>query len=86
MEINGNKIGIKRIAYCAGMDPEDYKAARIPYSRNHDSGVQGIYGGPFSHDITRIFPNFDADVNSPESYDFAVTDNYLKVLLLHRQF
>ena len=52
----------------------DYKAARIPYSRNHDSGVLGIYGGPFSHDITRIFPNFDADVNDPASYDFACTD------------
>lgn len=53
---------------------EEYKAAKIPYSRNHDSGVVGIYGGPFSHDITRIFPNFDADVNDPESYDFACTD------------
>ena len=52
----------------------DYKAARIPYSRNHDSGVVGIYGGPYSHDITRIFPNFDADVNDPMSYDFACTD------------
>ena len=53
---------------------EEYKAARIPYSRNHDSGVVGIYGGPFSHDITRIFPDFDADVNDPASYDFACTD------------
>ena len=52
----------------------DYKAARIPYSRNHDSGVLGIYGGPFSHDITRIFPDFNADVNDPASYDFACTD------------
>lgn len=52
----------------------DYKAARIPYSRNHDSGIVAIYGGPFSHDITRIFPNFDADVNDPASYDFACTD------------
>ncbi len=24
---------------------DDYKAAKIPYSRNHDSAVQGIYGG-----------------------------------------
>ena len=29
----------------------DYKAARIPYSRNHDSGVCGVYGGPYSHDM-----------------------------------
>ena len=27
MEINGKTIEVKRIAYCAGMDPEDYKAA-----------------------------------------------------------
>ena len=53
---------------------EDYKAARIPYSRNHDSGVIGIYGGPYSHDITCIFPRFEADVNDPASYDFACTD------------
>ena len=59
----------------------DYKAARIPYSRNHDSAVCGIYGGPFSHDITNIFPNFDADVNDPESYDFACTDEAILVCL-----
>ena len=52
----------------------DYKAARIPYSRNHDSKYAGIYGGPYSHDITAIFPNFDADENDPNSYDFACTD------------
>ncbi len=52
----------------------DYKAARMPYSRNHDSALDGFYGGPYSHDITRIFPNFDADETNPESYDFACTD------------
>lgn len=51
-----------------------YKAARIPYSRNHDSAAFSAYGGPFSHDILRIFPDFDADENNPESYDFACTD------------
>ena len=56
---------------------KEYKTARIPYSRNHDSGVLGIYGGPFSHDITRIFPNFDADVNDPASYEFEWTDKYI---------
>ncbi|MBQ6907397.1 MAG: hypothetical protein IJQ28_03375, partial [Clostridia bacterium] len=54
---------------------KDYKAARIPYSRNHDSNICGtMYGGPFSHDISAIFPNFDADVNDPASYDFECTD------------
>ncbi len=60
---------------------EDYKAARIPYSRNHDSGVVGIYGGPFSHDITRIFPDFDADPYNPDAYDFACTDESILVCL-----
>ena len=53
---------------------EDYKAARFPYSRNHDSGIVGVYGGPYSHDISKIFPNFDADENDPASYDFICTD------------
>lgn len=60
---------------------EEYKAARMPYSRNHDSGVVGIYGGPYSYDITNIFPNFDADPENPESYDFACTDEAILVAL-----
>lgn len=52
----------------------EYKAARFPYSRNHDSCANGIYGGPYAHDITAMFPNFDADENNPDSYDFACTD------------
>lgn len=60
---------------------EDYKRARIPYSRNHDSAVCGIYGGPYSHDITCIFPDFNADPYSPDSYDFACTDEAITVCL-----
>lgn len=60
---------------------KDYKAARIPYSRNHDSAVCGIYGGPYSHDITRIFPDFNADPYNPDSYDFACTDEAILVCL-----
>lgn len=52
----------------------DYKAARIPYSRNHDSNSIGVYGGPYAHDVSAIFPNFDADENDPKSYDFDCTD------------
>lgn len=58
-----------------------YRAARIPYSRNHDSGMQIIYGGPYSHDITKIFRNFDADPYDPASYDFACTDEDILVCL-----
>lgn len=54
---------------------DNYKDARIPFSRNHDSNVCGeIYGGPYAHDISAIFPDFNADVDNPESYDFACTD------------
>lgn len=60
---------------------EAYKAARFPYSRNHDSNACGIYGGPHSHDISAIFPNFDADENDPASYDFACTDESILVTL-----
>lgn len=60
---------------------EDYKAARIPYSRNHDSAIHPIYGGPYSHDITCIFPNFDADPTDPASYDFACTDEAILTCL-----
>ena len=58
-----------------------YKEARMPYSRNHDSGSLHVYGGPYSHDITKIFRNFDADVNLPESYDFACTDEAILACL-----
>ena len=60
---------------------EDYKNAKIPYSRNHDSGIIGNYGGPYSHDISKIFRNFDADENDPNSYDFACTDEAILVCL-----
>ena len=59
----------------------EYKAARIPYSRNHDSQMCGIYGGPYSHDITAIFPRFEADVNDPASYDFEFTDRLITALV-----
>lgn len=58
---------------------EDYKSARIPYSRNHDSNYIGIYGAPYTHDITAIFPDFNADPTDPNSYDFACTDENILV-------
>ena len=60
---------------------EDYKAARIPYSRNHDANYCHVYGGHYSHDITGIFPDFNADVNDPASYDFANTDECILTTL-----
>ena len=60
---------------------EAYKAARIPYSRNHDSQIHPIYGGPHAHDISFIFPRFEADPCDPASYDFACTDEAILVSL-----
>ena len=53
---------------------EEYKALRIPYARNHDASYYDVYGGEHTVDISAIFPNFDADVNDPASYDFVCTD------------
>ena len=60
---------------------EAYKAARIPYARNHDSAMCDVYGGPYSHDVTCIFPDFDADPDDPASYDFACTDEAVESTL-----
>lgn len=59
----------------------EYRAARIPYARNHDAAFNAGYGGEHSVDISAIFPNFDADPYLPESYDFACTDEYIGVTL-----
>lgn len=71
---NGGPIYKRHAADQLRSNFEDYKAARIPYSRNHDSNACSIYGGPFAHDITAIFPDFGADACAPSSYDFACTD------------
>lgn len=60
---------------------ETYKALKIPYARIHDANWSSAYGAPHTVDITAIFPNFDADVNDPASYDFAMTDNYLQTIV-----
>lgn len=60
----------------------EYKAANIPFARNHDAAFCAAYGGEFSVDISAIFPNFDADPEDPEAYDFACTDEYIAVTFL----
>lgn len=54
-----------------------YKAACFPYARTHDS-TSDDYGGTHNVDISGIFPDFDAPVDAPASYDFTYTDAYLK--------
>lgn len=60
---------------------DDYKAARIPYARTHDASFYAGYGGEHTVDVHSIFPNFDADVNDPSSYDFTCTDLYMKQII-----
>ncbi len=53
----------------------------IPYVRNHDAGFCYEYGGAHIVDVHQIFPDFNADVNDPASYDFILTDEYTRSIL-----
>ena len=57
---------------------EEYKAARIPYARNHDASEWIDYGGEFAVDVYNIFPDFDADPEDEANYEFDVTDALVK--------
>lgn len=57
-----------------------YRDAGIPYARTHDASFYATYGGEHTVDVNFIFPDFDADPYDPESYDFCLTDEYLKVI------
>ena len=57
----------------------EYKAARIPFARTHDS-AGCVPGGNHTCDISAVFPDFDADENDPASYDFVFTDHYLDAI------
>ena len=58
-----------------------FREAGIPYARTHDAAFYSGYGGEHCVDILAVFPNFDADPEDPASYDFTLTDEYLKVML-----
>jgi len=57
----------------------EFREARIPFSRLHDT--EGSYGSGVFVNIHCVFPNFEADVNSPDSYFFDATDIYLKAII-----
>ena len=58
---------------------EEYKAARFPMARLHDS-INCVSGGAHCVDVNAIFPDFDADENDPKNYDFVFTDHYLDAI------
>ena len=60
---------------------DTYKALRTPYARIHDANWCSTYGAPHTVDVTAVFPDFDADVSSPASYDFTMTDAYLQTIV-----
>ena len=60
---------------------DEFAALEIPYARLHDSAHCHAYGGWHSVDITGVFPDFEADAEKPESYDFTLTDEYLENIL-----
>ena len=58
----------------------EFKAARIPYSRNHDASYCPAYGGEHTVDVNAIFTDFNNNPYDPASYDFTLTDEYIKVI------
>ena len=59
---------------------DHFRDAGIPYARTHDAAFYSSYGGEHCVDILAIFPDFSKDENDPASYDFVLTDEYLKVM------
>ncbi len=57
----------------------DFLKLSPPVIRLHDTG--GNYGGSHYVDIPNIFPDFSADADDPASYDFTLTDCYIKPLV-----
>ncbi len=77
--VNNGPVHKRHAADQAQSNLKEYAALRIPYARNHDASFYANYGGCHTVDISAVFPNFDADVNDPASYDFACTDEYIAV-------
>ena len=59
---------------------EHYKAAGIPYARTHDASYYSTYGGEHTVDVNMIFTDWSRDASDPDAYDFALTDDYMRVI------
>jgi len=55
-----------------------FREAGIPFMRNHDAAFCTSYGGEFTVDVHRIFPDFSLSERDPASYHFEATDRYVK--------
>lgn len=58
-----------------------FKAAKIPYVRTHDASFCNEYGGEHIVDVYMIFPDFTKNPYDPENYDFALTDDYIGLIV-----
>ena len=59
---------------------DHYRAAGIPYARTHDASFFATYGGEHTVDVNMIFTDWSKDATDPSSYDFALTDEYMRVI------
>ena len=57
---------------------EWFRAAGIPFGRTHD--IEYPFGAGEYVDVHCVFPWFDADENDPASYNFTLTDEYLRLM------
>lgn len=57
---------------------EDFRRAHIPLCRLNDTEYP--YGSGHFVDIPCVFPDFSADPEDPESYNFKMTDRYLQLI------
>ncbi len=73
--LHGMNSGPMSKVFTYDMRPQ-FKEAGFPYARLHD--VEYPYGSGEFVDIHCVYPNFDADENDPASYNFGLTDLYLK--------
>ena len=58
----------------------DFRILNIPFSRTHDSTIDGYYGYHLV-DISEVFPDFSKDPNKESSYNFEETDLFIKTIL-----
>ena len=59
---------------------QHFRAAGIPYARNHDAAFYATYGGEHCVDVNFIFTDWSADPTDPASYDFQLTDEYCRMV------
>ena len=70
---DGSQTMVSSLAY--------FKAANMGFSRNHDASGCDYFGGFHIVDMSQLFPDFSKNPEKPESYDFTLTDEYVKYIL-----